>query len=120
MTAFHAHPNYVSYEPENQLVFVRLDNGKIDLSVYLSNECDSGFEITQAILTWAEDSKSVIIAPHFSISSPVDYLVEGHGFEGKVDINAKPVFEAVRAEMVAEIARIDAIVYGPEVKGVEA
>lgn len=105
---------YVSYEPSDQMVFVRLEDGKIDLSVYLSNEVDSGDEIYAAIEAWASGEESAIIAPHFTIASPVDYLIEGHqmpSFNNNIDADAKPLFDAIRAEMAAQIARIDALVF---------
>lgn len=105
---------YVSFEPENELVFVRFENGKIDLSVYLSNETNEEQAMLASVTAWADDSSPVIIAPHFTVASPVDYLIDMHempAHNNHIDANAKPIFDALRAEMVAQIARIDALVF---------
>ena len=106
---------YVSYEPKNEMVFVRLEDGKIDLSIYLSNECNSEEALVNAMTAWVEDSDSVIIAPHFTLASPVDYLIDGHKmrhYGNAIDEEARPVFDAVKREMLEQIARIDALKFG--------
>lgn len=105
---------YVSYEPNNETVIVRMESGKIDLSVYLSNETDSSIEIIKAITSWADDSASVIIAPHFSIASPVDYLIDMNQMparQNRIDATSKPLFDLVKAEMLEQVKRIDALIF---------
>lgn len=106
--------NYVAFEPANQMVFVDLANGKIDLSIYLSNECGDDDGIIPAMEAWLDDTAPSIIAPHFTVASPVDYLIDGHEMPAVgnvIDIDAKPVFDALRAEFAKQIARIDALVF---------
>lgn len=112
------HPtDYLTYEPENEMVYVRLmEDGTLDLSIYLASEmvCSDEDEIEQAVVAWALGKDSVIIAPRFKVSSPVDYLVEGHqmpAYGGRIDAKAKPVLDALRAEMLAQVARIDGLEY---------
>ena len=105
---------YVAYEPKDKMVFVRLREGKIDLSVYLSNECSEAAEMEPVIEAWFNDTHPTIIAPHFSVSSPLDYLVDGHQMPAhgnEIDMDAKPVFDALRAELTAQVERIDALIF---------
>lgn len=105
---------YSSYEPYDQMVFVKMNGGKIDLSIYLSNETDNNPEINYAIETWADTDEPVIIAPHFTIAAPLDYLICFHELRmnnNVIDASAKPMFDALRAEMAEQIARIDALTF---------
>jgi hypothetical protein len=105
---------YVHYEPSDSLVHVELESGKIDLSVFLCNETDSSSELIYAITSWSEDTESVIIAPHFTVAAPVDYLIDMHqmpSHSNHIDVNAKPIFKALREEMIEQISRIDALVF---------
>lgn len=102
----------VVFEPKDQLVFVRLENGQIDLSVYFSNECESPDDLVAAMEAWIDDTDTAVIKPHFRISSIVDYVVVFHeiwGSKNKVDAEAKPLLDAIKREMLEQIARIDAL-----------
>lgn len=108
----HATHDEIAYEPSDQMVFVRLDNGKVDLSVYMCNDCDSEQGLIDAMTAWIEDEATAIIAPHFTIASPVDYLIEGYqmpAYDNAIDEDARPVFDAIRREMLEQVARIDAL-----------
>ena len=110
----HATAIDVAFEPTDQLVFVRLEDGKIDLSVYFSNQCGVPGGLEDAMTAWLEDTAYAVIAPHFSVASPVDYLIEGHEMPAHgnaIDEKARPVFEAIKREMLEQVARIDALVY---------
>jgi len=92
------------------MVFVRLVDGEIDLSTYLSNEIEAPNGLVEAMTAWIDDTAPAIIAPHFKISSPVDYLIEGHEMQtGDIDLDAKPIFDALRKELQEQIARIDSL-----------
>lgn len=104
----------VSYEPENQLVFVDMENGKICLSIFFSNECETDAQLFNAMTAWVNDSDIATISPHFSISSPVDYLIEGHQLISNtevIDKDSKPIFDAVKREMLDQIKRIDSLIF---------
>lgn len=106
--------HYISHEPTDEIIYVRLEDGKIDLSIFLSNECDSSTQLLAAMQAWVTDAAPVIIAPHFTVAAPVDYLISGHempAYNNHIDIDAKPIFSALRAEMMAQIERIDALVF---------
>jgi len=101
---------YVSCEPVDQMVFVRLVDGEIDLSTYFCNELGAPNGLVEAMTAWIDDTAPAIIAPHFKVSSPVDYLIEGHEMQtGEIVADAKPIFEALRKEMQEQIDRIDAL-----------
>ena len=52
------------------------------------------------------------LEPHFRISTPVDYVMKGFEMtDGAIMEEARPVFEAIKREMLEQIARIDALVY---------
>jgi len=108
----HATHGEIAYEPADEMVFVRLDNGKVDLSIYMCNECSSEQGLIDAMTAWIEDEATAIIAPHFTIAAPVDYLIEGHqmpAYDNAIDECARPVFDAIRREMLEQVARIDAL-----------
>lgn len=107
--------HYVTYEPENESVIVRLIDGKIDLSVYICNELEVADKLDEAIVAWAECTDPVVIAPRFKVSSPVDYLIEGNTNDesGLIDFDAKVVFDVLRAELQEQIDRIDELKYEP-------
>lgn len=110
----HSSPRDVAFEPEDQMVFVRLEDGKIDLSVYFSNDCGDPGGLEDAMTAWLDDSSVAVIAPHFKISSPVDYMIEGHemrAYDNAIDESARPIFEAIKREMLEQVARIDALVF---------
>ena len=103
----------VAYEPVDEMVFVQLDNGKVDLSIYMCNECSYEQGFIDAMTVWIEDeATAVIIAPHFTIASSVDYLIEGHRmptYDNAIDEDVRPVLDAIRREMLEQVARIDAL-----------
>jgi len=105
---------YTSFEPKNVLVFTSLVDGKIDLSVYLSNETDDDAELIEAMTAWVDDTKAVIIAPHFTLAGPVDGLIDLHempALDFNIDLDAKPIFDALKAEMLEQIKRIDSLIF---------
>lgn len=105
---------YVQYEPSDSCLHVDLEDGKIDLSVFLSNETDSSNELLNAIAAWADDTSPVIICPHFTVAAPVDYLIDMNqmpAYDNHIDIDAKPIFDAIKAEMLEQIERINALVF---------
>lgn len=104
---------YIKFEPTDELVFVEIMDGKIDLSLYFCNECGTSQELFDAVTAWAEDTGPVVIEPHFKISAIVDYMVDMHELHliKKLDIKAKETIDLIRAEFQAQIDRIDAIEY---------
>lgn len=100
----------VSYEPKDQLVHVDMCDGKIELSIYF-DELDEN--ILPVIDAWFNDTCPVRIQPRFSVSSPVDCLIELNEFyqSETIDIDSKPIFDALRAEFIAQVARIDALTF---------
>lgn len=105
---------------QDPMVFTSLEDGKIKLIVSITNEVDTGVELADALTAWVDDTDPVEITQTFKISSIVDYLNHSHQYgNGLIDPDAKPIFSALRAEMLAEIARIDALVYSPEIESSE-
>ena len=102
---------------EDPMVFTRLNAGKIELLVSLSNEIDTSDALNAALLAWVEDTDPVEIKQRFTISAPVNYMIQGYSdVNGLLDAEAKSVFDAIRAEMLVEVARIDALVYSAELE----
>lgn len=102
------------------LVFTRLEDGKIDLFVSMSNECHISGKLNSALRAWVNDTDPVEIRQHFTISAPVDYIVQGYAdVNGLIDLDTKPMVDAIRAEMLTELARIDALVFSSELKSSE-
>lgn len=97
---------------QDAMVSVELKDGKIRLYTYLSNY--SNDDLDAVMLDWIESENEVCLLMNFTPASPVDYLIEGHempAHNNHIDIDAKPVFDALRAELLAQVARIDAIVF---------
>lgn len=106
----------LAYEPQNSMVLVKLVDGKIDLHIYLSSDCDFSETLYAVMETWIEDeSKPVCIAPHFTVAAIVDYF-ENYKMPHRgnhLEENIKPTVDALRAELEAQIKRIDAFTYAP-------
>lgn len=104
----------VAYRSEECVFVELLDDGKVELSIYMSSECDMSADMNAVIGAWSTGSAYAVIEPRFSIASPVDYLVEGHSmprYGNAIDESARPVFDAVRRELVQQIERIDALTF---------
>lgn len=98
----------------DEMIFTDLVGGKIQLTVYLSNLTDQRDELLEAMTAWVDDSNNVEIVVNFSVSSPVDYLIDGHkmpAYQDHIDMDAKPVFDALKAEMLEQIKRIDSLTF---------
>lgn len=67
------------------------------------------------MMAWVEGTHEAVIAPHFTVASIVDffqqYAIQHKGDALEDDI--KPTVDALRAELVEQIKRIDSFVYVP-------
>jgi len=92
----------------------KLEEGRVTYGIYLSNECpDDGFE--EAIEAWLNGSKPVSIHYRFSIRGCIEFsiaLSRRRNIEGTVvEKEDRPLFDALRAELLETIARLDEIRY---------
>lgn len=104
---------------KNEFVAAELVNNKIDLNLFLSNDIDDdpAGEIWDVLWAWVSGEKSAEIWLHFNIASIVDCQIEVNSLLGDellLDAASRPIFDAIRAEMAAEIARIDTLKYKDE------
>lgn len=88
----------------------RMVDGKADFQVYISNECDD--QLFEAVAAWADESESVSIAHHFNLPDILADSIDGHErHDGIIDPDAKPIFDAMRNDMLEMIRRIDSLQY---------
>jgi hypothetical protein len=99
---------------KNQVPYTTLQSdGSIVMSLWLHNDPDyPEYEaVADAMSEWEGDN-SVEISLDFTLKDAVTDLIEGHEMPSsgnQIDIGAKPLFDALRAEMQAQIDRIDAL-----------
>jgi|JI10StandDraft_1071094.scaffolds.fasta_scaffold101188_2 hypothetical protein len=89
-------------------------DGCVTYGIYLSNECpDDGFE--DALEAWLTGEESVYINYRFSIRECIEDSISFrklHNVEGLVvKEGSRPVFDALRAELIEAVARLDEIRY---------
>lgn len=89
-------------------------DGRMTYGIYLSNECpDEGIE--EAFQAWLDDSEPVYINYRFSIRDCIEDSIafrKHHNGDGLVaDEESRPVFDALRAELLEMVARLDEIRY---------
>ena len=87
-------------------------DGRMTYGIYLSNECpDDGIE--KAFQAWLDDSEPVYINYRFSIRECIEDSIafrKLHNVDGLVaEEESRPVFDALRAELLEMVARLDEI-----------
>lgn len=103
------------HEIHDEMVHVDLRNGKLRLCIELSN-ADDGEKLEAldaAVDAWDGDEQSGVDC-FFTLTEILDSSIEMHQIpanENRIDIDAKPLFDAMRAELSEMIQRIDAIKY---------
>lgn len=92
------------------------EDGRVTYGIYLSNECpDDGIE--RAMEAWLGDEEPVYINYRFSIRECIEDSIVFLKFlnvDGLVvEEESRPVFDALRAELLEMVARLDEIRYEP-------
>ena len=90
------------------------EDGRVTYGIYLSNECPDD-RIEPALEAWVDDSEPVYINYRFSIRECIEdsiYFRKLHNVDGTVvEEESRPVFDALRAELLEMVARLDEIRY---------
>ena len=98
-------------EREETMLHPGLDNRGVRLTCYLSNYCDD--DLDDVLLAW-HAQEEVSISNHFRLSDVVACAIELHempAYDGAINEAAKPLFDAMRAELAQMIATIDGLVF---------
>lgn len=110
--------DYTLHVMEEDAVFCEVDpDGRLQLFLHFyDGKYDGDHPFWKAICAWLdEDSGTNDLRVNFRLSDVLDFELEGHElfrFKGKTNIKAKPVLDAMRAELMQMVARIDAVQYG--------
>ena len=97
-------------ERSEGMLHPKLGENGLELFCYLSNAIDG--ELDEAMAAWGNRNEEVAISTKFTLSDALNSAIELHEiptYNNAIDANAKPLFDAMRAEMVAMIERIDAL-----------
>lgn len=102
----------------NEMLHPKLGVDGVQFSVYLSNFCDD--DLDEAMAAWIDSDDEVGISCNFRLTEALDSIIELHEMPAcghAIDENARPLIDAVRAELVKMIERIDALKFTtPNVK----
>lgn len=95
---------------------VELEDGEILISVGVSTENDLDEDMIDAMSQWVNGGYYASIFFEFKIDALLDFLMDNydtHG-DGMVHSSAREEFDAMRAALVRQIERIDAVKYRPD------
>lgn len=89
-----------------------LRDGSVVLCCYLSNFCDE--RLDGVMQEWVSSADEVSISQEFALRDALDSAIEMNempAHEGAIDADEKPLFDAMRSELVAMIERIDGLTF---------
>ena len=89
-----------------------LRDGGVVLCCYLSNFCDE--RLDGVMQEWVSSADEVSISQEFALRDALDSAIEMNempAHEGAIDADEKPLFDAMRSELVAMIERIDGLTF---------
>lgn len=96
---------------ENIYVGSEIKDGKLFAVVHLS-DCND-YDLDDAMEKWGNGEEEVSISTLFSLATILDSAIDGHALYGDpangINANAKPLFDAMRKDLVEMIERIDAL-----------
>ncbi len=105
------------FQPDREMVHCQLVDGAAQFSTFISADCDSGLQ--DAIEKWA-DGERVSIEVRFTLDGAVKERIESYcdASEGRhvLDADDRPMFDSIRAQLVAALALIDGIEWEGEPK----
>lgn len=109
------------HEFTNKMVHATFADGKLTFCTQMSDagseeECKALFKIWEELEE--EVGQEVGIACHFSASALLDDMLDGDSLsrfpnENRVDLEDKPKYDALRAELAAMLAKLDTIKFEP-------
>lgn len=97
-------------ERSDNMLHPKLGANGVELFCYLSDAIDETLD--GAMAAWGNGNEEVAISTQFALRDALDSAIEMHempAYGNAIDAEAKPMFDAMRAELVAMIVRIDAL-----------
>lgn len=99
-------------ERSDDMLHPKLGKNGIELFCYLSDAIDETLD--EVMAAWGNGNEEVAISTRFALSDALNSAIEMHempAYDNAIDEKAKPLFDAMRAELVAMIERIDALTF---------
>lgn len=111
----------VSVEHKVDFIFTDLNKeGQVECSILISNDYEDEYgALEPAATAWDEDYVELrfVFQPRMILDLEIEsHRWNGDEFKDKVcmDLEDKPLFDAIRAELAAMIEQIDAITFAPD------
>ena len=99
-------------ERNNDMLHPKLGENGLELFCYISDAIDETLD--EVMAAWGNGNEEVAISTRFTLSDALNSAIEMHempAYDSAIDADAKPMFDAMRAELVAMIERIDALTF---------
>ena len=97
------------YEYEESYVAADLVDGKVELRVVFYDVFDHP-GADEVMTKWGTGDEEVGVTIRFSTDAALNCMIETHQHRsGEIDASNKPLFDALREELQAQIERIDAL-----------
>ena len=99
-------------ERSDDMLHPRLGANGVELFCYLSDAIDETLD--EAMAAWGNGNEEVAISTQFALSDALDSAIDMHqmpAYDNAIDTDAKPMFDAMRAELMAMVERIDALTF---------
>ena len=102
----------MNIERSDDMLHPKLGKNGLELFCYLSDAIDETLD--DAMAAWGNGSEEVAISTRFTLSDALNSAIEMHempAYDHAIDAAAKPMFDAMRAELMAMVERIDALTF---------
>jgi hypothetical protein len=99
-------------ERNDDMLHPKLGKNGLELFCHLSDAIDETLD--DAMAAWGNGSEEVEISTRFTLSDALNSAIELHempAYDNAIDAAAKPMFDAMRAELAEMISRIDALTF---------
>lgn len=107
-------------ERSDNMLHPRLGRNGVELFCCLSDVIDETLD--EAMATWGNGVEEVTISTQFALRDALDSAIELHqmpAYDNAIDAEAKPMFDAMRAELVEMLGRIDALKFADHNAGLQ-
>ena len=99
-------------ERSDGMLHPELGENGLELFCYLSDAIDETLD--DAMAAWGNGKEEVAISTRVTLSDALNSAIEMHempAYDHAIDADAKPMFGAMRAELMAMVERIDALTF---------
>ena len=99
-------------ERSNDMLHPKLGENGLELFCHLSDAIDETLD--EAMAAWGSGNEEAAISTRFTLSDALNSAIDMHempAYDNAIDAAARPMFDAMRAELVAMVERIDALTF---------